>query len=251
VVHCLRCGYGKGVKFSTFLKVIGVSKNSATLFVPPLPSKPKKDSIGLPEGHVPFGRLEGDPVHDSMREYLFGRGLSNEDILSYQLGYCYSWPYENRIIIPIIDDGEVVFWGARATFPATRKVLYPNYVKKGNHVFGLNLAQQFRVVVICEAYLDAITTGLNAVGIGGTSLSEVQLFKLLPHKFECYVIALDGDAPAYLSQKIAHQIGTCTSAAVRILKLPEEHDPNSIGREQMQERVRQLITSYNISRLRP
>ena len=49
------------------------------------------------------------------RRYLEKRGISQEDILRWKIGYCFTGEYRNRIIVPSFDqDGDISYFIARS-----------------------------------------------------------------------------------------------------------------------------------------
>lgn len=54
-------------------------------------------------------------LHPTSREYLIGRGLNKEDIEFYDLSFCDSGEWKNRVIIPIYnDDGVLLAYQGRS-----------------------------------------------------------------------------------------------------------------------------------------
>lgn len=149
-------------------------------------------------------------------DYLYSRGIQDNSIAKFQLGYAsgnlvlelakkYKLidklddlgfsrrkdPFEGRIVIPIFNEhGQVVGFSGR-TLNENDKVKYLNtpetpFFRKSELLYGLNFAKQaikeLQFVVITEGYFDVIMShqkGLtNTVGILGTYLSEDGIRKL-------------------------------------------------------------------------
>jgi len=164
-------------------------------------------------------------------EYLSSRDVSNESIVSYQIGYCeekqelhecvkhfgkdaddyqnakyndgYSYFIQGRLILPIYSEFDDI-----AGF-ATRKPSHeqgntwwntPRPFKKGNHLFSMNKAREHAFkenkIYIVEGYMDAISvfqSGLkNVVALMGTALTSRKI-GLIARYCDNICLALDVD----------------------------------------------------------
>jgi hypothetical protein len=85
----------------------------------------------------------------------------------------------NRLVIPWIRDGEMVYYQLRALIKSPQKYMFPKDIQKD--VFGLdNLDENLGTFYICEGVFDSIFT-INCLAIGGLKLSEHQQ-KLIQNK---------------------------------------------------------------------
>lgn len=159
-------------------------------------------------------------------EYFHKRGVNDEMISKFKLGYCPSYdelnkfinqnklnlqPYgfskdflkffQNRIIFPIYDNfNELVSMAGRCLNNSTSNK-YVNghnseYFDKSKTLYGYNFLKKDKKVYVVEGYLDAIIMqqyGYNAVAIMGTAANEDHLKKLWK-TFDNIVVALDYDA---------------------------------------------------------
>ena len=122
---------------------------------------------------------------DSAHPYLQERGLSEESIATFGLGYCGKGLLRGYIAIPIHNtDGEIVAYAGRwpGTPPeGTGKYKLPEGFKKSLEIFNLHramLSDQEAPLVIVEGFFDAIKLHQagyeRVVALMGSSLSEVQ-----------------------------------------------------------------------------
>lgn len=152
-----------------------------------------------------YARAHADLLaSDEALAYLHGRGLTDETIEAYNLGYVARWThpkdgrhYTKRVILPRTE----TTYTARAIDESERDY-NPEYKKQvvGSQldIFNLKAALKAKVVIVVEGELDAASitqaTGYAAVGLG--SISNRKTF---PHKAKAansdaiWILALDND----------------------------------------------------------
>jgi len=171
-------------------------------------------------------------------KYLRGRGLEDSTIELYRIGFCKYGEYAYRVIVPTYEEGRLVYWlGRDFTGKQEKKVMNPSKTLCGvgskEWVFNLNVAMDYRDLVICEGVFDAIATGLRAVALFGKHASEIQLSKIRRIPFRSVTMLLDADA-ARDAEKLADTFLRLPSVVpcpeVRIATLPLG-DPNSVPLE--------------------
>ncbi|MCD6135284.1 DNA primase [Candidatus Bipolaricaulota bacterium] len=159
--------------------------------------------------------------------------------------------FRDRVIFPILDlSGRPIAFGGR-TFDGQPK--YLNSPKtplfdKGNHLYGLSWAreslQKEGMAVLVEGYTDVISlhqAGItNAIGSMGTSLTQGQAH-LLGRFVKEVVISYDRDTAGGLASLRGMQILRNHGLSVRVVRLPEGDDPDSLVRREGAERMLQLI----------
>ena len=127
-------------------------------------------------------------------EYLKSRGLSREDILKWKIGYCTGGKYGGRIIIPSFNwDGSANYFIARSFVNHGRRYLNPPVGR--DIVFNELYVDWDEDVVLVEGVFDAMTVGLNAIPILGSTLREnSRLFQQIVLNDSPVYLALDHDA---------------------------------------------------------
>lgn len=128
-------------------------------------------------------------------KFLYSRGVSDNDILKWKIGYCSSGDYKERIIIPSFnEDGDVNYFVARTYGNDWMK--YKNPPASRDIIFNELYVDFDSDLTIVEGAFDAIVAG-NAVPILGSSLKEDSklIKKVVEHDTPVY-IALDPDVEA-------------------------------------------------------
>ena len=125
--------------------------------------------------------------------YLRSRGVTDDDILRWKIGYCFEGEYRNRVVIPSFDDdGDVNYFAARSYNGDSYKYKNPRASK--NIVFNELFVDWNADLTIVEGVFDAIVAG-NAVPILGSTLRKDSrlLQKIVMNDTPVY-LALDPDA---------------------------------------------------------
>lgn len=181
---------------------------------------------------------------DSYR-YLKDRGISDDDMVYYGMRIG-SGRFTDRVVVPVVEDGKIIFWTARAIFDdMVPRYLNPSVGKNGA-VFNLEGARKMSsTVVICEGVFDAIRVGRNAVSLFSKTLSSIQLKKLYQAKFFKYIVSLDGDARDE-TYKICKQLDSYGLSTYYVL-LPDKVDPDDYGRENMNHLLKDAKKFHRVS----
>jgi DNA primase len=187
--------------------------------------------IPWPEAYQPLYEAKS-PAMLYAKNYVLKRGLTEEQIAYYKIGYCQTGRYSGRIIVPVLDArGELVSFIARdCTGTLKPKVLTPPSLE-GRHgikdyVFNLHRAALTGHVLIGEGVFDSISLGVRGVCLFGKSASQIQIAKIINKKLKRVTICLDPDAQLEANILANQLIGHCPD--VRIVALPEGTDPNSV-----------------------
>jgi hypothetical protein len=129
-----------------------------------------------------------------VRRYLRERGISQQDIMFWKMGYAVSGEYENRVIIPSFNnEGKINYYvGRRYDGGGWSKYKNPDVSK--DLVFNELYVDWSSDVTIVEGVFDAIKAR-NAIPILGSTMRESsKLFRdIIKHDPAIY-IALDPDA---------------------------------------------------------
>ena len=142
-------------------------------------------------------------------KYLQRRGVTEEDILKWKIGYCFSGEYRNRIIIPSFDeDGDCSYFIARSYSGDSYKYKNPRASK--DIVFNELFIDWNSDLVLVEGVFDALVAG-NAVPILGSTLRS---------KGPNYYERLYGTTP----QSTSHSTRRRREKERRIIKMLLEYD---------------------------
>ncbi|HOF88001.1 MAG TPA: DNA primase, partial [Armatimonadota bacterium] len=201
-----------------------------------------------PEMAARFGLGYAPPGWDMLTAHLKGRGFSEEVLikaglsLPRQRGDGAIDRFRNRVMIPIHDRrGRVVAFGGRAMSPDDQ----PKYLntaetpvfRKSSTLYALHWASKTMGergrAIVTEGYFDVIACHLagftEAVATLGTALGEehVQLLRRLADRV---YLVYDADSAGVNAALRGQAIFRAAEVDVRIVRLPGEHDPDSLIR---------------------
>ena len=209
--HCWVCD-AKGKTLFGLFKRIKVSTEKRIQLSEILGTTEKYDtivastSVELPKEYKTLYNLTKSDINARHAlVYLKKRGLTMVDILKYQIGYCESGRYANKIIIPTYNaEGQLDYFVARSfeREPA-RKYDAPSSDK---NIIGFENMINWNVpIVLCEGAFDAIAIKRNAIPLFGKNISRKLMQKLVTSDVEKVYLALDKDA-IKSTYKIAEQL---------------------------------------------
>jgi len=159
--------------------------------------KPEAEEIfiDLPEEFISLTSKQQSPLSLSARAYLKNRGITQQDIVWWKIGYCPDGEYKNRIIIPSFDlEGKVNYFIARNYAGNWNKYLNP--ASKKDFIFNELYLDWNKDITIVEGVFDAIVAG-NAIPLLGSTLREDSyIFQKIVAKCGKVFIALDSDVKA-------------------------------------------------------
>ena len=230
--QCWVCG-AKGRSLYHLFKKLKASKlqleklQEFTGFIPVATKKKTYDDLSLPTEFKSFLQVESsNPEFWNAFRYLKKRGLTREDILRYNIGYCENGPYSKMVIIPSYDeDGILNFFTGRSYYQdAIFKHKNPK-VSKDIIGFGLYVDWTYPITVV-EGVFDALAVKRNAIPLFGKIVLEKLKKAVVKHNVKNINIALDKDARAKALQSCEYFINNGVS--VTLIDLDEE-DPSDLG----------------------
>lgn len=218
--------------------------------------------------------------------YLYGRGVTDEAIKAFHLGYAIDKgnhltgilqrqgfdletlkslgitgtsqagnlydKYRGRVIFPIMNSfGKVVGFGGRDLKGGPAKYINsPESVlyRKNNELYGIYQAKNEIVrqgeCFLVEGYLDVISmwqSGLkNVVASSGTSLTDGQIAMI--HRFASNItLVYDGDSAGIKAALRGIDMLLSHKLKVKVLLLPDGHDPDSFARQTTPEEFRDFV----------
>jgi DNA primase len=186
--------------------------------------------VELPEGYKKLSECtEKDYKSNQAKQYLYDRGITDEIIKYYDIGYTYIGKYFNRIIIPSYDtEGNLTYFIARWFAKEYNKLKYLNpLVEKLEVIFNEGKLNLDATIYLVEGATDHIVTP-NSIPLLGKYISETLLELLYDHASGLIVIVLDDDAwedAKNLYRKL--DFGNLTGR-IRIVKCPRDYDPSLI-----------------------
>ena len=187
----------------------------------------KEGKVELPKEFLSLVYKHPSPVYKNAMMYLHKRGITYEDILKYNIGYCDQGLYTNRVIIPSYDeDGQLNFFVGRDIFES--KMKYRNSPTPKD-VVGFELFINWdEPIVLCEGPFDAIAIKRNVIPLFGKTILSNLKRKIIEKKVKQVYISLDRDA-FQDSLKMVEEFMK-NDIDVYFVNLPEK-DPSDLGFE--------------------
>jgi DNA primase len=189
----------------------------------------KESKVELPKEFLSLSYKHPSPIYKHAIYYLSKRGITQEDVLKYNIGYCDQGIYTNRVIIPSYDeDGKLNFFVGRDIFES--KMKYKNSPTPKN-VVGFELFINWdEPIVLCEGPFDAIAVKRNAIPLFGKTILSNLRRKIIEKKVKQIYISLDKDA-ILDSLKMVEEFMK-NDIEVYFVDLPEK-DPSDLGFEKV------------------
>lgn len=215
--------------------------------------EPEKYIYPLPDEFIPIEEARGESGKKAVK-YLKSRGVTLGMAERYYIGYCAEGKYKNRIVMPDFEDYELIYWQARTWEPEPilkplkkyyRKVLNPSEgllkgvrpIDKSQVISNIDFIREQGIAVLCEGKMDGYTIGDTGGCLHGKILSDDQFIKLVRNrdKIQAIFIMLDGDAFEY-AMNIAQRLSGYFDD-IFICKIPNDQDPNKLGRKKCLEYI--------------
>jgi DNA primase len=191
-----------------------------------------KEGIDLPDEYHPL-------IHPTSAgegifwRYLDSRGVTAEDVKTYEIGWCLRGDHAYRVIIPVYANGILWTFVARSVAGAEPKVLHPEGAKPLRALFGLDQFQGGNKVIVVEGAFDALRLRGRAVATLGTNFSIQQRQLLHERGITDIILLWDGDEVGrHAAALVAGQL-ISTGFTVAIALLPEGRDPASAATDEI------------------
>jgi DNA primase len=198
--HCWVCNK-KGKSLYILLKQAGASKDKLDEVNSLCKSNYNKvytekvvNTLKLPKEYIPLFPDDKTITWKQAYYYLKSRGITDDDILKYNIGYCEYGLYANMIIIPTYDaDGRLNYFTARS-FDKNAYIKYRNPQVSRDIIPNEHMINWKVPIVICEGLFDAIAIKRNAIPLLGKNIQSNLMKKIVTSFVEKIYIALDKDA---------------------------------------------------------
>tara|TARA_B100001057_G_scaffold56417_1_gene50032 strand:+ start:12785 stop:13726 length:942 start_codon:yes stop_codon:yes gene_type:complete len=234
--HCWVCD-SKGRKIQTLLKRLHVdSKKIRKVFeiygddyiVTSTSTDEEKVELRLPsEFKSLLVKPKGlNPLYKKVVQYAKDRGITKEDIIRYNIGYCDGGIYTNRIIIPSYDvDNRLNYFIARSVF-AEEKFKYKNPPVSKNVTIFENHINWKKPITLCEGVFDAMSIKRNAIPLLGKFIPKTLMDSIYKKGVRDIKIVLDKDA----QDQALYYVNYFMNNGVTVTNiLPTEKDAGDMG----------------------
>ncbi len=218
-----RVGAGRQ-DYQTLSKLLG-----ETTFYNNDKNTPGNVDIKLPDEFKSLSEPHISIIKDHAILFLKKRGITEEDIQRYNLGYCTEGPYQNRIIIPSYDsNGKLNYFVGRDFYSSTFKYKNPPIPKD---VIGFDLYVNWSLpIILVEGVFDAMSVKSNSIPLFGKTILPKLYGKIVEKKVKDIFIILDSDAfddAIQMTEKFVNE-----GISVNFVKL-DGQDPNDLGYKKM------------------
>ena len=192
------------------------------------------DTVKLPKQFKSLTGKTSGIVFSHAKKYLISRGLSEYDIIKYNIGFCIDGEYGGRIIVPSYDcHGRLNYFVGRSIYPGKLKYKNPP-TSKDTIIFEQYINWDFPVI-LCEGVFDAMAIKRNAIPLFGKNIPNTLMEKLIFNKVKNVNLAFDPDA-LETSVKISQRLMKYGINVTRTLL--EDGDPSELGYEKMLQHIR-------------
>lgn len=131
--------------------------------------------------------LQGKKYIDILKKFIIERRIPTR----YNPMICFDGVYENRIILPVYDDNELVYFQGRKIFDWMEpKYLNPVVVKE-NIILNKNNFDRDKFIIVTEGLTCAYNIGNQGTSCLGAAISDEVLEKLFQYTDIGVIIALD------------------------------------------------------------
>ena len=201
--------------------------------------------VELPKEFQPlYSASENSVVANLVKKYLYERGLTSNDFIKYNIGYCTSGEYGGRVIIPSYSESNQLNFFVARTYDGNY-FKYKNPEASKDIIFFENFINWNTPIVLCEGVFDAISIKRNAIPILGKSVSSSLYKKIITSSVKDIYIALDNDAKdraVQIGEQFLNQ-----GKRVFIVNLSDK-DPSEMGFKAFTEYI-QTAEELNLSSL--
>ena len=135
-----------------------------------------------------------NPIYNKAVHYLTQRGITDSEIVKYNIGYCEDGLYSGRIIIPSYDEnGELIYFIARS-FYEDEKMKYKNPPVNRDVIVFENQINWNEPITLVEGAFDAFSVKRNVIPLLGKFLLSKLKNKIFEKGVKEITIMLDSDA---------------------------------------------------------
>ena len=254
--QCWVCGY-KGHRAFKLLKAVDASPAAYEAlkeidkqynFKYNKPQQISSGSLQLPPGVIPL--ISSSAVLSRhANHYLTQRGITQQDIVKYDIHYSETGDLKNMVVIPSYDGNGFLNYYVGRSFDKNAYIKH-KLASATKDIVGFEMLINWDLpVILCEGAFDAMTIKRNAIPLFGKKISPALMKQLIKCKSKSIYLALDDDAllDAFEHAKKFISMGK----KVYLLEMDGE-DPNEMGFEKFNEVLfkAQPITTADLMRKR-
>ena len=199
----------------------------------------KKNIVKLPDDFKPLWNGNDGIVKRHALTYLYKRGITDEDIIKYNIGYCDSGLYSNRIIVPSYDsNGRLNFFVGRDFYSG--KMKYKNS-PTSKDIIGFDIFINWdEPIILCEGVFDAMAFKRNAIPLFGKTVPKSLQKKIIEFGVKTLYLALDNDAMSDTIKITDMFLSEGIDVKIMVLK---DKDPSELGFEKLLKSIQTTSTT--------
>ena len=247
--HCWVCD-AKGKKIQTLLKRLHVdSKRIKKVYeiygddyIVSKTTDEEKVELRLPsEFKSLLDKPKGlNPLYKKVVQYAKDRGITKEDIIRYNIGYCDGGIYTNRIIIPSYDvDNRLNYFIARSVY-SEESFKYKNPPVSKNVTIFENQINWKKPITLCEGVFDAMSIKRNAIPLLGKFIPKTLMDSIYKKGVKEIKILLDKDA----QNQALYYVNYFMNNGITVTNiLPTEKDAGDMGFSEVNKMLKQTKKS--------
>jgi hypothetical protein len=239
--HCWVCEV-RGKTFLSLLKRVRANKSQLDRLYSitgEAPKKRRKKVAGQEFVSLPSEFKSMFPPNESFKyrhaiSYLKKRGITHDDILRYNIGYCEEGEYKNRVIIPSYNaDGHLNFFTSRAFYEMPMPHKSPSVSKD---IVGFECFVNWREpITLVEGAFDAIAVRKNVIPLFGKIIPDKLKERIIENHVSRVNMVLDKDAiqKAVRNSQDLQRLGV----TIHLIKL-DGKDPSVLGFDKINQLIR-------------
>jgi DNA primase len=200
--HCWSCDE-KGKTVSSLFKKLKAPQHKIqdlySLIKPGTKQETVVNALSLPKEFIPLScasQMDGMSAIEAKHaiKFLKQRGITENDVLKYNIGFCANGNFAHRIVVPSYDEhGNLNYFSTR-TYRKDEPQKYKN-PPAGRNIIGWEYYINWNVpLILVEGIFDALTIKRNVIPLFGKSISEELMKKIVGSQVQKVYIALDNDA---------------------------------------------------------
>ena len=199
----------------------------------------KKNIVKLPDDFKPLWNGNDGIVKRHALTYLYKRGITDEDIIKYNIGYCDSGLYSNRIIVPSYDsNGRLNFFVGRDFYSG--KMKYKNSPTPKD-IIGFDIFINWdEPIILCEGVFDAMAFKRNAIPLFGKTVPKSLQKKIIEFGVKTLYLALDNDAMSDTIKITEMFLSEGIDVKIMVLK---DKDPSELGFKKLLKSIQTTTTT--------
>tara|TARA_Y100000741_G_scaffold328916_1_gene282445 strand:+ start:1825 stop:2766 length:942 start_codon:yes stop_codon:yes gene_type:complete len=167
-----------------------------------------------------------NPLYRKVEQYVKNRGITKEDIIRYNIGYCDGGIYNNRIIIPSYDsDNRLNYFIARSVYEE-EKFKYKNPPVSKNVTIFENQINWKEPITLTEGVFDAMAVKRNAIPLLGKFIPKTLMDSIYKNGVKKISVILDKDA----QEQALYYVNYFMNNGITVTNvLPTEKDASDMG----------------------